>query len=194
MIIQIRGTSGSGKTWVMREVMNRLNYLKPVYVPTWAGKKRRQPLYYYSGTDRVAVLGHYESTCGGCDNVGSARHVFELIEKVRESEEAVGGDCSIVCEGLLLSEDSKWSSQLVDLHAFFLATPVEKCLEQIRMRRLEAGNSKPLKEDNTRNRVAVIERARIKLIDSGAVCRRVSAKQAPREVLKLLGYTRAKGS
>lgn len=51
MIIQIRGTSGSGKSWVMREVMKLLRKVSSVTV---AGRK--QPLYYQY---EIFVLGNF---------------------------------------------------------------------------------------------------------------------------------------
>ena len=174
MVFQIRGTSGSGKTWVMRRVMGYLD-LKPQRVDSWRDKKRRQPLYYYDERRDTAVCGHYESACGGCDNVGSAAAVYELYQKIPQAV--------ILSEGLLLSEDVKWTSRLasegIPVRIVFLATDVERCVEQIKNRRRAAGNTKPLNEANTRNRVAVIERAHAKLLEvKNVTCRRASARQA----------------
>ena len=177
MIIQIRGTSGSGKTWVMRRVMKVFEGdWSPVYVDG-----RKKPLLYrawVSPWKSLVVLGHYESPCGGCDTIGSARQVFELVEELAE-------DDVILCEGLLLSEDTKWASQF-DLRVVYLHTPIEQCISQIKQRRLEAGNTKPLNEANTRNRVKRIERSRVKLETLGVLCKRVSARQAPSLILKWL--------
>lgn len=172
MIIQIRGTSGSGKTWVMRRVMEYLGAWKPVYV-----EGRKRPLYYIHERRSLLVLGSYESTCGGCDTIGSARAVYDLLKATQPTDH-------VLCEGLLLSEDVKWSSQLSGLRVIFLTTPLERCLEQIRSRRAESGNSKPLSEYNTVNRVATIERARLRLIEAGVDCRRYSASQAVREIVQ----------
>lgn len=200
MIIQVRGTSGSGKTWVMRQIMSRLAGMpmrKPVYK-----EGRKNPAWYEFQNGRVVVLGSYESVCGGCDNVGSAGKVYELIHEVDqrytsveldENSEEVLCTPAIVCEGLLLSEDVKWSSQLPDLHVLFLTTPIDTCLTQIKSRREEAGNNKPLNPENTKNRVRTINRARVKLTELGIDCRRCSARQAVDITMKLLGCTPTKG-
>ena len=182
LIINIRGTSGSGKTTVMREVVGALTAQdwEAVRVDEWQGKKRKQPLYYRNKSTGLITLGHYESTCGGCDNVGSARQVYELIQLVRSKYPKD----TILCEGLLLSEDTKWCSQLPNLKVLYLETDVEECLKRVRARRLEAGNDKPLKEDNTRNRVAVIERSRIKLESIGVYCRSASSSVASQIILE----------
>jgi len=172
MIIQIRGTSGSGKSTVMKRVMDLVSkQWAPVYKDG-----RKQPLLYQAG--KVTVLGHYETPCGGCDTIGSAVAVFELITSLSSSV--------ILCEGLLLSEDVKWSSQLKDIHVFYLTTPIQTCLSQIRKRRIVASNSKPLNETNTTKRVAVIERSRIKLSGLGVDCQRCSADQGHRLIYNLI--------
>lgn len=174
MIIQIRGTSGSGKTYVMRKVREGLGAPEPRFVP---GRKKPE-CYRYLGS--VYVLGHYESTCGGCDNIGSARAVYELTKKLIDGPERAK---VVIQEGLLLSEDTKWSQQLSNLRVVFLTTPLDTCLEQVTQRRIAAGNDKPLNPANTTNRVAVIERARRKLLELGIECRRCSSNQAPGIIL-----------
>lgn len=184
MIIQIRGTSGSGKTTVMRQVMAS-------FAEGWTGigyPGRKKPLYYSlnnrqveTGLPGVYILGHYEATCGGCDNIGSAAKVFELIATLQQ---AYGGDSIILCEGLLLSEDSKWTSQMDDVKVLFLNTSEEECLSRVRSRRLAAGNAKELNPDNTVNRLAVIARSRVKLESHGIYCQSASSRQAHRIVLK----------
>lgn len=170
MVIQIRGTSGSGKTTVMRDVMAQYTW-KPHYC-----SGRKNPLYYTN--DHIILLGHYENICGGCDTIGSAREVFELLQSVATGKELV------LCEGLLLSEDVKWSSQIDDLKALFLTTSIQECLDRIGNRRREAGNNTPLKPRNTVQRAKTIERARRRLLTSGAVCRRCTSEQAPRIITK----------
>ena len=174
MIIQFRGTSGSGKTTAMRAAANAL----APFPEEWAKihtEGRRQPESYQ--LDHVHILGHYESACGGCDNIGSARAVFELVEKtLRNDPEAI-----ILCEGLLLSEDKKWAkqlAQLTNLKIIYLTTDVEECITRVKSRRKKAGNDKPLKEDNTRKRMSVIERSRLELSFSGVICRRATTEQA----------------
>lgn len=183
MIIQLRGTSGSGKTTVMREVMDRLGG-----TTAWKGIKkegRKKPLYYRYNKQhpQIIVLGHYESACGGCDTIGSAAQVAELTDELVEK---LRGPYVILQEGLLLSEDVKWTQLMPDVYPVFLTTPLDRCLKQIRSRRLEAGNEKPLNEANTTNRVAVIERARVKLLDLGIPAKRCTPEAAPALVCSLI--------
>lgn len=172
MIIQIRGTSGSGKSTVMRQVIKQLGDPPG----TFYIEGRKKPLYY-TYFNRLTILGHYESPCGGCDTIGSAKAVYDLIQRLNPKTKIV------LCEGLLLSEDVKWTMQLPDPRVFFLATPIEQCIEWIKKRREEVGNDKPLNESNTRNRVAVIERAYNKLRQQGVYCRRCTVASASSLVL-----------
>jgi len=187
LIIQIRGTSGSGKTHAMRATMSLLSG-----GAAWMGVRtevRRQPLYYINNYAAIrklpftAVLGHYESACGGCDNIGSAARVYELLTTLA----VANPQWSFLCEGLLLSEDVKWTSQLPDVRVIFLTTPLETCIAQIEKRRKEAGNEKPLNRKNTENRVAVIERARLRLEEAGAYCVRAQVSQVPHIIQRWLG-------
>ena len=180
MIIQIRGTSGSGKTWAIKKFMEGYDW-----VPQYR-KGRKQPLLYRTFLNKkgsIVVLGHYETPCGGCDTIGSARQVFDLIKELGDDNDV------IVCEGLLLSEDSLWTSQL-DARVLYINTDVEKCIAQIKERRKAAGNGKPLKEDNTRRRVGVIERSRVKLSSVGIPCQRCSVRQVPQIIRKLIDAKR----
>lgn len=179
MIVNIRGTSGSGKSTVMKEIMNRMGDWQAIY-----RDGRKKPLYYYSMGDwpNTVILGHYESPCGGCDTIGAAPSIYDLIKEVQVDRP----NSIVLCEGLILSEDSRWFSQLPDLRVFFLTTPLKTCLNQIQKRRAQVGNHNVLKPENTANRVSTIERSRLKLMELGVKCRRCPAKQCPDLILELI--------
>jgi hypothetical protein len=172
MIIQVRGTSGSGKSTVVKTVMDCTRGWNPHII-----ESRKKPLYYQVGN--VTILGHYESPCGGCDTIGSAKSIYGLVQQLDSP--------LIICEGLLLSEDVKWTSQMSNPFVLFLTTPLDRCLKQIVYRRKQANNDKPLNPKNTTNRVITIERARRRLIDLGIDCRRCSCNQAVKLILKYIG-------
>jgi shikimate kinase len=184
MIIQVRGTSGSGKTTVVKQVMKKLGPFHGVFI-----EGRKKPLYYsyakngYKGPN-IFVLGHYEADCGGCDTIGSAPAVFDLIKEVHT------GDSIILSEGLLWSEDVKWSVELLgtidtNVRALFLTTSTEECLRRVTARQ---DGKKPL--DPARvirkltTRVGTIERARLRLVHTDVLCKRCSSEQAPAVIKK----------
>jgi thymidylate kinase len=174
MIVQIRGTSGSGKTTVMRKVLERLNVCGHMTL------NRRHPLYYHQHWPTVvSILGSYENTCGGCDTI---KGYDALMSLARERADAG----HVLMEGLLLSEDTKQTLLHLasrDLRVIFLNTPIETCLERVRGRREAKGNDKPLDPTLTVNRVRTIERARVKLEEAGVYCRTLSGNQAPAVIL-----------
>lgn len=166
MIIQVRGTSGSGKTWVMRQVMKLYGPWEPFYVVG-----RRKP-YFYTNQSDIAVLGHYESVCGGCDNIGSSPEIYEAIQYCPAQV--------ILCEGLLLGEDFNWTTKMEEPRVIFLHTPIPKCLEQIEQRRAEAGKDKTFDRIKVQTRHNSIDRCRERLESAGVECRRASSNQAVR--------------
>lgn len=186
MLIQIRGTGGSGKTTVMNQVMRELSPWKEECIGgnSEGSTAKGRPLYYRN-PDSVVVLGPYHTQCGGCDFIrkpgggsGGVPTLFNVIQSIKFRH--------MICEGLLLSEDVKWSSQLKDLRVVYLTTPIARCLSQIKSRREEAGNYKPLNPDNTKNRVYVIERSRVKLKGLGVPTYRCSSEVAPKLILSWL--------
>lgn len=196
MIIQIRGTSGSGKTTAMRKIMATLGPWEKCYIP-----RRKGPLYYLSKDGRVAVLGNYDNEfCGGCDNV--AKEVVkgflgaDGVEAVYCLTQVVEADV-IICEGLLLSEETRWTMEMsksAEVRLLFLTTPIDQCIKQVGMRRAAKGNERDLNEKlkttskysaakRIEMRAKTIERARLKLEGMGLTCRRATSDQASKIVL-----------
>lgn len=195
MIIQVRGTSGSGKSTVVRKVMESLGEWENGILSgnEIASTTKGCPLY--STHKGIVVIGHYKTVCGGGDRIkkpdgrsGAVPTLYNLICSLQFSY--------LICESIILSEDTKWTLELAktnQIRIIFLTTPVEECISRIKGRREKVGNEKPLNEKNTRNRVATIERARVKLTDQPNVeCRWASSEQAPRLILSWLGYGNAK--
>lgn len=135
MIINIRGTSGSGKSTITREIMKKFRNKVP-----YKEDGRKQPIGYvldypYVGTiSTLAIIGHYESDCGGCDTITKMDHVFELI---RQSDEA---GHHVLYEGLLLSAEVNRTASLHTegrrLLVYAIDLPVEECLRRVNGRRL----------------------------------------------------------
>lgn len=84
MILNIRGTSGSGKTWLVRQIMKELE------AQSIPGEEGKIEGYLLKGN--IRVVGPYPEGCGGCDRLGITRaHVAalrEICEGKRESLEA----------------------------------------------------------------------------------------------------------
>lgn len=141
MIINIRGTSGSGKSTLTRKFMEH-----PAYGPVIPHhiKGRKQPLGYIfprkDGRD-LAIVGHYETACGGCDTINKMDNIFRLV---RISHFA-GND--VIFEGLLISADVNRTQSLHDeelpLRVVALdKVPLDVCLESVNQRRHDADKSR----------------------------------------------------
>ena len=185
MIVNVRGTSGSGKSTLAREVMTmyggtRLHFKEP---------GRRRPLGYVlraEGHRPLAVIGSYESACGGCDTINCYDRCFALA---RESH---GTGCDVLMEGLLLSEETQRTIKVhqdgIPIVVVHLTVDIEQCITDVKARREAQGNLRPLNEENTRRRVAVIERAVAKLEAAGLTVFKGSREYCAgvvQEVLKL---------
>lgn len=167
MIIQVRGTSGSGKSTIVRNILTlfqEMDAVKPVMRP---GRKR--PIAYRckhpSGSPDVAIIGHYETKCGGCDTISIPGQSYPMIFELIKRNAAEGRN--VLFEGLLISGDAKWSSQLasLDFKIIELDTPLEECLESINGRRKERLGDKytPVNPINTESKHKLIQRCDEKL-------------------------------
>lgn len=169
MIINIRGTSGAGKSTIVNNVTDAFPILEPVLTP---GRKR--PLYYLCRLapgefPTLAIVGSYESPCGGCDTIKTKAEAFELIK-------ALYGKVAqhVLFEGLLISEDTGYTLDLDgvfpdDLLVALINLPVEECVASVNARRAaKRGPDAPgVNPENTTRRHAVIARAVDKLHEAG---------------------------
>ena len=133
MIINIRGTSGSGKSTVVKSLLNcREELVHPHFV-----EGRKRPLGYWveHPARRIAVIGHYETACGGCDTIPNMDRIFELITQCHKM------GAHVLFEGLLVSAEGRRTIELgerVGWDQFVvlrLTTDLEECVESINQRR-----------------------------------------------------------
>lgn len=152
MIINIRGTSGSGKSTIVRKLLDNFPH-----TPVWDNSSKPKVLGYQLddlGGRRVRIVGKYETPCGGCDGIKTQD---EVEQRVRDWHE-LGYD--VLFEGLLISHIyGRWAKLAKDVGTgnmlfAFLDTPLEVCLERVKARRVARGNDTPFNETNTRQKWA----------------------------------------
>ncbi len=172
MIINIRGTSGSGKTTLVRKIMEQYGRCQVYKEPG-----RRQPIGYVCrepinnnvASQPLAVIGHYETACGGCDTIQKMDHVYELV---RESYKS---GYHVLYEGLLLSAEVNRAQALHD-DGFPLCivgldqVPLEVCLDSVNQRRMDRlGPEKftPVKEKNTKSKFKGVQSSMRRFQEAG---------------------------
>lgn len=154
--VNIRGTSGSGKTHLARRILahypNRIiNMFKP-------DQKRPSSCVYtlpHSTHSPLFVLGHYEADHGGGADTVSREDGFKQLLA------AAGQDCDLLWEGVIFSDEvanTLLVARKQETHVIFLTTSIEQCLADIRARREAKGNVKPLAVKNTVERVESLKR------------------------------------
>lgn len=148
MIINIRGTSGSGKTYTARSFMTAYQPETIVYMAD--GKTAAHCVYYKMMP--VYVIGSYKNVCGGCDTIPTQDLVCSLVRHFSQLGH-------VIFEGLLISHSLNRYAELwkeltgigIPFVFAYMSTPLDICLERVKQRRLAKGNAKELNPYNTTN-------------------------------------------
>ena len=145
-VVAIKGTNGSGKSTVVRELIARLGKQSILRVNS---KEAGYRCKYKDGS--LFVLGKYKTAaCGGLDSSfsygGAADDLLLCIDRLAPQGH-------VVCEGVIAITSyghdrmTRFADKLKRRgHRMIFAhinTPAELCVERVRQRRLEAGNPKP---------------------------------------------------
>jgi len=151
MIINIRGTSGSGKSSLARRVMEQYTGGR-----VRIKKEGRTRPYGYilsrgGGGKALYVPGHYECPCGGCDTIKGLDEVFSQVRGGHD----FGLD--VLFEGLIVCSDHNRTRALKDdgypLLVVSLNLSVDECVESINIRRrAKKADALPVPRKNTESK------------------------------------------
>jgi hypothetical protein len=155
MILQLRGNHGSGKTHMVRTIMDRYDSRAAVYV-----EGRNLPIGYecrLKNHRRLFVAGSYEHpVSGGCDNINSVLQIFKPIRQYAKR----GHD--VLFEGIVAQHSTP---NLLMLHerykvrSLVINIPLEKAIRSVAKRRAGRGETKVMNTTNIENEQRVwIER------------------------------------
>ncbi len=191
MIIQIRGTGGSGKSTLVRAVMDRYRNRLPVFE-----EGRRQPIGYVLSnataevgqepTRALYIPGHYETPCGGCDTISTGfDKIFELVRTAHANH------YDVLFEGMMLCSDVRRVIDLqndgIPLSIVDLDVDEDTCIESINIRRRAKNpDAKPVNEKNTRARHRMCIKGRGKLVNAGVTVFHLNREEALPHILGLL--------
>jgi predicted kinase len=184
MIINLRGTGGSGKSTLVRTVMSKYPGRTPHFIDG-----RKQPLAYLCTREfkpPLYVPGHYETPTGGCDTIQKPDMVYELVTAAAQN------GCDVLYEGIMIGDDVRRCVELSKAHpplkVIALSTPIEECLKGIQSRRDTRGDDRELNPKNTISRLDRLKKSMIpRLKDAGVDCKWLSREQALVAVLSALG-------
>jgi len=146
MIINVRGTSGSGKTYTVRKFMDF--YGPSTMINDNDGKPIAHVIFY--NMMPVYFIGSYANVCGGCDNVPTQDMICSLVRHFSQFGH-------VIFEGLIMSHSyaryaALWK-ELTELCIPFIFaymdTSLQDCLERVKQRRLDKGNTKEFNPQNT---------------------------------------------
>jgi hypothetical protein len=136
VILNPRGTSGSGKTEFVRRLLSDYGWKKHGCATPIRRKGRKWPIAYKLqhplGGRPLAVLGHYEATSGGCDTIRAVDG--GLDEAFRLADEYASTAHDVLLEGLVLSGEHARSAALAkahQLHVLRLNTPLDRCIRNV---------------------------------------------------------------
>lgn len=192
VVVNIRGTSGSGKTYAVRRVMGHYGTSEPITRDVDGRSRVVGQLLTRDGGRQLMLAGRYDGpTCGGCDGLswkGAPDFITDLVVGYAER-----GD--VILEGLLVStwgwERIRALSRAVEPLGGFLAlqltTSLEDCLAAIQSRRDARGNTKPLDPSNTASKWKGIRNGGRKLKEVGVRVEEVDRDGAYLKMKEVLG-------
>ena len=169
-VVAIKGTNGSGKSTVVRELIALLGKQSNLRVN---GKEAGYRCKYENGS--LFVLGKYKTAaCGGLDSSynygGAADDLLLCIDKLAPQGH-------VVCEGVIaitsygIGRVTRFATKLKRKgHRMIFAhidTPAELWIERVKQRRLEAGNRKPFNPNKLLHKYESILKSQEKLREAG---------------------------
>lgn len=192
VVVNFRGTSGSGKTFAARRIME----LYPRSERSWAtvmGKTRQMGhlLMNEEGVVRAVAMGKYDGAkCGGCDSMswkGAANDICAEVVRVHR------GGYDVILEGLMVSSwgTGRLRQLSMDvggrLHVLQLNTSLSACLSAVADRRRERGDERPLDPKNTESKWRSSRSGSLKMRDLGMHVEFLDREAAFQRARELLG-------
>jgi cytidylate kinase len=187
IVINVRGTSGSGKTFLIRSVMEEFGIRSRML------RKDTKKIAGYVLNKDIYILGSYETECGGADSI---KTLDEVDSRVRKASEKYN---TVLFEGMLVSDvygRYEALSKSLPPRALFvwgiLDTPLDVCIERVVERRMRKGVN--LKEfdpkKHTIPRFDKVVRGKDKAINAGQLVVLLDHKDVTNQVLRIIKHRR----
>lgn len=159
MIINIRGTNGSGKTTIAEDLIKEYGPAKLTSIQ----KSGKQILATFLPSAKLMLIGPYPGGCRGCDRIKTQDEVCNAVEVAARYEHNVLFDGVLV--STLYSRYAALATKLKNrIYVWaYLDTPEDICIKRIYAR----NGGKPFKEQLIRDKIRSIESTRRKAIAAG---------------------------
>jgi hypothetical protein len=190
-IVSIRGTHGSGKSSIVRAIIDKYK-LEERFQDRLTKKPERIGYSGESDGGSLFVVGSYHNACGGCDGIQPYSRILEIIQA-----RLVEQHC--LFEGALVSSSygsighymNEAEPECGTPIFAFLDTPLEVCLERIKARRAAKGNFEPLNPKNTTVKYDNVHRTKDQMARLGSRVRIVDIDHTRpvQQIMKLFGVT-----
>lgn len=186
MIISLRGTHGSGKSHLVRTLIDC--YRGVAESVDGRGRPIAYELVLTNGS-KLYVVGSYVNVCGGCDGIQPYSLIWPLVERLAKKGH-------VIFEGALVSSSygniGRASEKYGDAMVFaFLDTPLSVCLKRINARRRARGVLEPVNPKNTTYKAERVVYSIGKIRDEFG--RRVVVLNYHKAVPQILGLLYSKG-
>lgn len=185
-VLNIAGTSGSGKSHLMRSFIDwamERGKVKEV----WSDKEHAMAGYEFAMKrfDRpIHIVGAYDTPTGGCDTARSAVKIFDIVRE----QYALGKH--VLYEGLFVMNHTRGTQLAAELGEELciiqLTTPYSVCIASINVRRGARGDGKLLTKDNTRGNYVRAENYCTKMRGAGARVIRVAREKGLETMISVL--------
>lgn len=147
-VFNIRGTNGSGKTFMVRRLLQEREAVAyPRRANLLGGETVCGRVEYYKLNDGGIVLGSYEKNCGGCDTLKNFGTIAAAVEQ-RLAERPP----YLIFEGVIVSHIygywQRFSQKIGGMTWVFLDTPLDVCLQRVYSR----NNEKKINEKYVREK------------------------------------------
>lgn len=180
-IINIVGTSGAGKSHVVRNFV-RKQESKPIYI-----EGRTAPFGYEIESKRIFIVGAYEAaSSGGCDTFGGDSRVERLYKLVQDRWSE---DWNVIYEGITMMNHTRgielWN-KTKSLNVIFLQVSLEDCINSVQRRRVEIGKEPEFATQNIKTNFVRAKNYSSKLKALGCPVYKVSREEAGKVLERLL--------
>lgn len=181
MILDIRGTNGSGKTWIVYQLFEKYG-AEPIT------DEQDIVIGYKLPTIPWVVMGRYTTKCGGCDTIKTAQGIEDRLYEFADKY------YNVILEGLMVSHTFSRYNEIAltlgDYKFLFLTTPLKTCIKRIVARR-EARGVRKVPYDPWRKHAVVddfekVRRAKVKLTEAGRDVVDLDWKNPMPQVLELI--------